>query len=114
MHRCAPNLSKETLWLIDIKILNPGEPKKPEASPPLVNIPGELERSIGIIEHAKQTGGGARGLWGSQGIIYALILELGGQAGRALATTIPAFPYLRPAADAQYPGLARRIKKAFG
>ena len=79
---------------------------------PWINDTGELERSIGIIEHAKQTGRGARGVWGSQGVVYALILELGGQAGRALATTIPAFPYLRPAADAQYPGLARRIKKA--
>lgn len=80
---------------------------------PWTNRTGILERSIGIIEHAKAGRTGARGIWGSQGAVYALILELGGQAGRALATTIPAFPYLRPAATAQYPGLARRIELAF-
>ncbi len=73
---------------------------------PWINRTGTLERSIDISEHATVTRTGARGLWGSLDIVYALIQELGGQF-------IPARPYLRPAADAQYPGLARRIKVAF-
>lgn len=80
---------------------------------PWTNRTGILERSIGVIDHAKAGRSGVHGEWGSQEVVYALILELGGQAGRALATTIRAFPYLRPAADAQYPGLARRIGRAF-
>ncbi len=70
-----------------------------------INRSGELERSIGIKDHAVVTRTGARGLWGSLEIVYALIHELGGQF-------IKARPYLRPAADVQYPGLARRIKVA--
>lgn len=80
---------------------------------PWRNVTGILERSIGIAEHAKYRTSGAVGLWGSQDVRYALIHELGGQAGPGRRVTIPARPYLRPAADAQYPGLARRIKKAF-
>ncbi len=72
---------------------------------PWANRTGTLERSIDIHEHATAIRGGARGLWGSLDVIYALIQELGGQF-------ITARPYLRPAADVQYPGLARRIKVA--
>ncbi len=72
---------------------------------PWINRTGILERSIDIIIHAKATRNGARGVWGSIAVVYALIQELGGRF-------IPARPYLRPAADAQYPGLARRIKAA--
>ena len=70
-----------------------------------INRTGILERSIDIHDHATVTRTGARGLWGSLDIVYALIHELGGQF-------IKARPYLRPAADVQYPGLARRIKVA--
>lgn len=80
---------------------------------PWRNVTGILERSIGIVEHAKATGAGIRGLWGSQDVRYALIHELGGQAGPGRRVTIPARPYLRPAADAEYPALSRRIAKAF-
>lgn len=77
-----------------------------------INDTGSLEGSIKIAEYAKRVGRGARGLWGSVDIVYALIHELGGTTGRGGATTIPARPYLRPAADAQYPGLAGNIRKA--
>ena len=77
-----------------------------------INRTGILERSIDIHEHATATTTGAQGAWGSLDIVYALIHELGGQAGRGKSVTIPERPYLRPAADAQYPGLARRIKVA--
>ncbi len=79
---------------------------------PWRNRTGILERSIGVVEFAKKVGRGAQGVWGSQDIRYALIHELGGQAGPGLKVTIPARPYLRPAADAIYPSLGQRIKRA--
>ena len=79
---------------------------------PWMNRTGILERSIGVVEFARKGGRGARGVWGSQDVRYALIHELGGRAGPGRKVTIPARPYLRPAADAIYPQLARRIKQA--
>ncbi len=76
------------------------------------NRTGILERSIGTAQNATFGRRGVRGVWGSIAVAYALIHELGGQAGRGLAATIRARPYLRPAAAAQYPGLARRIRIA--
>lgn len=94
------------------------------------NRTGVLEGSIGIAEPAAQHGSGVRGVWGSKDVRYALIHELGGviKAVRARAlrfratdgsfvtvkqVTIPERPYLRPAADAEYPKLAARIRRAF-
>lgn len=90
------------------------------------NRTGILEGSIGIAEPAAPTGTGVRGVWGSKDVRYALIHELGGTIQpknkpwlvfkigehwvRAKQVTIPARPYLRPAADAEYPGLADRIR----
>lgn len=74
------------------------------------NRTGTLEGSLQVTEAAQDTGSGAAGSWGSTDVAYALIHELGGQAGSA---TIPPRPYLRPAADREYPGLAKRIRKAF-
>lgn len=79
---------------------------------PWRNRTGTLERSIGIVDFARAMTKGIEGLWGSQDVRYALILELGGRAGIGLSTLISAFPYLRPAADAEYPRLANRIKRA--
>lgn len=76
------------------------------------NVTGILERSITIADFARSVDRGVRGIWGSLDVVYALIHELGGQAGRGRKVTIPARPYLRPAADAEYPSLARNIKKA--
>lgn len=93
------------------------------------NRTGVLEGAIGIVDYAVPEGSGVRGTWGVQDVRYALIQELGGVVvplvAKALAfeidgqlvfaksVTIPARPYLRPAADALYPSLAVRIRKAY-
>lgn len=96
------------------------------------NRTGTLEGSIDIADYAKAEADGVRGTWGARDIAYARIHELGGvikpKRAKALAipnpnepggvilvksVTIPARPYLRPAADAQYPKLASRIRRAF-
>lgn len=97
---------------------------------PWRNRTATLEGSIGIALPAAEVPGGVRGTWGSQDVAYALIHELGGviRPVRAKAlkfrladgtfiqtqsVTIPPRPYLRPAADAEYPNLAARIRRAF-
>lgn len=50
---------------------------------------------------------GARGVWGSFDVDYALWQEIG-------TSKMSAQPYLRPSADAQYPQLETRIQAAFG
>lgn len=97
---------------------------------PWRNQTGVLEGSIDIAEGAAVVGDGVEGLWGSKDVLYALIHELGGtitpKKARALkfqlpdgsfrivkSVTIPARPYLRPAADALYPTLPAKIRKAF-
>jgi len=94
------------------------------------NQTGILEGSIKVAEFARDEGPGVVGTWGSTDVRYALIHELGGVIvpvrAKALAipqadgsvrfvksVTIPARPYLRPAADAIYPKLAGNIKAAF-
>jgi hypothetical protein len=94
------------------------------------NRTATLEGSIDIQDYARPAGRGVRGSWGSRDVRYALIHELGGtitpRNARALvipdraggiaavvqSVTIPARPYLRPAADAVYPSLAGRIRAA--
>lgn len=75
---------------------------------------GELERSTRIIRHARREATGVVGRWGTQGVAYARRIELGFQgkdsAGRSVKA--PAYPYLRPAAQAEYPKLAGRIRTA--
>jgi phage gpG-like protein len=90
----------------------------------------DLERSIRVTSYAALKGTYVVGQWGSVGLNYALIHELGGvivpKKAKALAipqadgsvrlvkkVTIPARPYLRPAADAIYPQLAANIRRAF-
>ena len=53
---------------------------------------------------AKVVADGIVGLWGSFDVNYAIYVEMG--TGRMRAQ-----PYLRPAADHQYPMLAERIKR---
>lgn len=96
------------------------------------NRSGTLEGSIDIAEYARPETGGVRGTWGARDVVYARIHELGGvikpKRAKALAipdpkkaggvilvksVTIPRRPYLRPAADKEYPKLAARIKRAF-
>lgn len=95
------------------------------------NRTATLEGSIDIQDYAAETANGVRGLWGSRDVRYAAIHERGGTirpvrakalvipdgAGGVAAVvqsvTIPARPYLRPAADAEYPKLAGRIRAAY-
>lgn len=66
---------------------------------PWSNQTGTLEGSL-QMRPAEVQGDIVRGQWGSFTVLYAIYLELGGWA------------YLRPAADAEYPKLAGRIKAA--
>lgn len=76
---------------------------------PWRNRTGTLEGSIRPVIAARKIGDEFVGLWGSVDVEYALVLELGsmGRVG------IPPYPYLRPAAEAEYPKLAGRIRKCF-
>ncbi len=75
---------------------------------------GALERSIRISRPARRERRGVVGIWGSQGIVYARRIELGfqGKDARGAVVDAPAFPFLRPAAEAEYPKLAKRIRRA--
>jgi hypothetical protein len=93
------------------------------------NRSGILEGGIGVDQLAAPYADGVRGTWGVFDIAYALAQELGAiirpVKAKALAipqpgggvrfvkqVTIPAQPYLRPAADAWYPSLGTNIRKA--
>lgn len=97
---------------------------------PWRNRTGTLEGSIDIDLYAREERTGVRGRWGSRDVRYALIQELGGvirprrakrlvwrdHAGdfrSASEVSLPARPYLRPAADVIYPSLAGRIRRAY-
>ena len=70
---------------------------------------GTLEGSIRPVVAAHKRGDEFVGVWGSVDVEYALVLELGsfGRVG------IPPYPYLRPAAAAEYPNLPERIRRCF-
>lgn len=97
---------------------------------PWQNQSGLLEGAIDIAGYAAPSGNGVKGTWGVRDMVQARILEEGGtifpRRAKALAipqadgslrfassVTIPPYPYLRPAADVEYPNLAERIRKAF-
>ncbi len=73
-----------------------------------------LERSIRIVEVAKRIVGGAKGTWGSTDTGYARRIELGfqGKDAKGRVVDAPAFPFLIPAAQTEYPKLAGRIRAA--
>ena len=91
------------------------------------NRTGTLEGGIQVAEFARPIRNGVRGVWGVRDVVYARIHELGGvikaRTARALRffiggrfvqvrqVTMPARPYLRPAADVEYPKLAARIRR---
>ncbi|WP_048648950.1 hypothetical protein [Nitratireductor soli] len=94
------------------------------------NRTGVLEGGVDIADYARAEGSGVRGTWGVRDVVYARIQEEGGtirpKKAKALAVplpdggvalvqsvTIPARPYLRPAADTHYPKLAKRIRTAY-
>lgn len=74
---------------------------------------GELERSIRVTRRARPDRDGVAGRWGSRGVNYALRHELGFEGPDALGRPIdtPERPFLRPAAEAEYPKLAGRIRR---
>lgn len=85
---------------------------------PWVNRTGTLEGSIRPVERARKKGDEFIGVWGSVDVNYALPLELGFSVNSvvgvpAFGKTKKAWPYLRPAADAEYPKLASRIAKLY-
>ncbi len=97
---------------------------------PWRNRTAQLEGSIQLVDNARAEGNGVRGVWGVTDQAQALMLELGGiitpVKAKALKipmpdgsfrfvkwVRIPAYPYLRPAADAIYPQLAENIRIAY-
>ncbi len=70
-----------------------------------INRTGKLEGSVGVYEFARRVIAGVRGVWGSRKIVYAIFQEIG-------TSKMPARPFLRPAADVQYPKLAGHIRRA--
>ncbi len=75
---------------------------------------GDLERGPKIVQAAKQEPGTIRGRWGVVGVAQARRIELGFQGKDSLGRVFnqPPFPYLRPAAEVEYPKLAGRIRRA--
>lgn len=71
-----------------------------------------LERSVRIVEPAKRILSGAKGTWGSTDTVYARRIELGfqGKDSKGRVYDQPAFPFLIPAAQTEYPKLARRMR----
>ena len=96
---------------------------------PWMNRSGVLEGGVSLVSFAAKAEGGVQGKWGVLDVKYALAQELGAVIrpvnAKALKipqpdgtfvfvkqVVLPARPYLRPAADAKYPGLARNIASA--
>ena len=76
---------------------------------------GELERGTRIVKAAAPSLRGVAGRWGVIGVAYARRIELGFQGKDSLGRVIRTrpFPWLRPAAEAEYPKLAGRIRRAY-
>lgn len=77
---------------------------------------GQLAAGTQVVQEARGDRRGARGRWGVKGpaAAYAARIEFGFQGKDSLGRVVdsPELPFLRPAADATYPGLARRVRKA--
>ncbi len=75
---------------------------------------GDLERGTKIVQPARVQGGSIVGRWGVVGVPQARRIELGFQGKDSLGRVFnqPPFPYLRPAAEVEYPKLAGRIRRA--
>lgn len=83
-----------------------GAADSPPISDKLTIRTATLEGSIRPVVAARKEGNEFIGVWGSVDVAYALVHELGGK-------NHPPRPFLRPAADAEYPKLAGRIRKCF-
>ncbi len=75
---------------------------------------GELERHTKVARSARRTRRGVVGTWGVIGLVYGRRIELGFQGKDSAGRVIDAsgFPFLRPAAEAEYPKLGKRIRRA--
>lgn len=75
---------------------------------------GELERGTRIVQRAARRGRHVVGRWGVIAVVYARRIELGFQGKDSRGRVIAArpYPYLRPAAEKEYPNLKRRIRTA--
>lgn len=76
---------------------------------------GSLERSVRIVDAAAEDHKGVFGRWGSIGINYARTIEIGFQGKDSKGRVIdrPAFPFLIPAAQAEYRKLVGRLRQSF-
>lgn len=72
---------------------------------PWQNVTGTLEGSLQMRGAEVQGAGEIVGTWGSFDVEYAIWLEIG-------TSVMPPYPYLRPAADAEYPKLFMRVREA--
>lgn len=70
---------------------------------PWSNRTGTLEGSL-QMRPAAPRGSTVEGKWGSFSVRYAIFLELG-------TSRMQPYPYLRPAADVEYPKLGGRIRR---
>ncbi|MCP4871635.1 MAG: hypothetical protein GY898_23240 [Proteobacteria bacterium] len=75
----------------------------------------ELERGTRIVQPARKIRTRVVGRWGVRGVVYARRIELGfqGKDSRGRVVDAPSYPYLRPAAEEEYPKLKRRVTRAF-
>lgn len=75
---------------------------------------GELERGTKTVQRAKPKGKFVVGRWGVVDVVYARRIELGFQGKDSLGRVINAraYPYLRPAAEKEYPNLKGRIRRS--
>lgn len=84
---------------------------------PFTNRTGTLEGSLGVDEFAQIVGLLIVGRWGSLSVSYAIFMEflrgeIMGDTGWTRSRD-GGGPFLRPAADFQYPILRARIRAAF-
>jgi HK97 gp10 family phage protein len=77
-----------------------------KANHPWENVTGTLEGSIRVVSFAGLHGLAIVGTWGSADVMYAIFLELG-------TSRMPPYPFLRPAADRNYPVLRQYLREAW-
>lgn len=73
-----------------------------------------LEGGMRIVQPARRQGQHVVGRWGVIAVAYARRIELGFQGKDSAGRVIHAqpYPYLRPAAQAEYPKLGGRMRRA--
>jgi hypothetical protein len=110
----AARIAIDTTMAAAIQNARSGHGAGAHAQQRFVSRKGDLERGTKIVQPAKQQGGSIVGRWGVVGVAQARRIERGFQGKDSLGRSFnqPPFPYLRPAAEIEYPKLAGRIKRA--